>query len=151
VVIGNCGSGRYCTARKIDKTLPCMIGDKGIDKGLALLGTSEPLSFWMIQSGNYQISRGQKAKRRWGSSWKICDLVIRREGGVRLRCGVVICSALNSLTRSGKSLLGFPPQHRLLSIQNIPDGMKAQQLRRFICSALALLSVITPEGHSRRP
>ena len=31
VVLSNCGSGKYCTARKIDKTLARMIGDKGID------------------------------------------------------------------------------------------------------------------------
>lgn len=31
VVLGNCGSGKYCTARKIDRTLPWMIGNKGID------------------------------------------------------------------------------------------------------------------------
>ena len=31
VVLGNYGSGKYCTARKIDKTLARMIGGKGID------------------------------------------------------------------------------------------------------------------------
>ena len=30
VVLHNCGSGKYCTARKIDKTLARMIGVKGI-------------------------------------------------------------------------------------------------------------------------
>jgi hypothetical protein len=34
---------------------------------------------------------------------------------------------------------------------NIPDGTKAKQLRNSISSALALLSAITSEAHSRRP
>ena len=32
VLLGNYGSGKYCTARKIDKTLAWMIRDKGIDE-----------------------------------------------------------------------------------------------------------------------
>lgn len=68
VVLSNCGSGKYCTAWKIDKTLAWMIGDRGIrrDEGLALLGTSEPLDDLIKR--NYQISQGQKAERRWGLS-----------------------------------------------------------------------------------
>lgn len=31
VVLGSCDSGKYCKARKIDKTLAWMIGDKGIN------------------------------------------------------------------------------------------------------------------------
>lgn len=31
VVPGHCGSGKYCTARKIDKMLARMMRDKGID------------------------------------------------------------------------------------------------------------------------
>ena len=36
VVLGNCGSGKYCTARKIDKTLARMIGDKRHSTGRRL-------------------------------------------------------------------------------------------------------------------
>lgn len=32
VVFGNCGSGKYCSGRKIDKPEVRTIGDKGIDQ-----------------------------------------------------------------------------------------------------------------------
>lgn len=35
VVLDQCGSGKYCTARKIDKTLARMTGDKDIDGTVA--------------------------------------------------------------------------------------------------------------------
>lgn len=49
--------------------------------------------------------------------------------------GVVFCGVPNGLTRSGKTLLGFPQIFRMAAIS----------------SALALLSAITFEAHSGRP
>lgn len=63
-------------ARKIDKTLARMIGDRGMqrDEDLALLGTSESLVFWMVHSG--ATTRSLEARELRGDGARLERFVI---------------------------------------------------------------------------
>ena len=126
VVLDNYGSGKYCTARKIDKTLALMIGDKCID------GTEAWPSLVGRSPGILDDSIGQLLDLSSPVSSAAMGIVLkdllscckkRRRSEVEVwSCDLQRAKQPNP---SGKSLLGLLPQHRLLSTQNIMDGMKA--------------------------